>query len=720
MTSTTLDAACPIPADASQLEAIAAAVAGKTFVLEGPPGTGKSQTITNLLARAIAGGKRVLFVAEKRAALDVVRARLAAIGLSPFCLDLHDKSSKPAGVRAQILQALDLAPVTDEQGFTGSAKTSPPRAAPSTCTPADCTRRTPPVSPTTPPAPRPGTGGGDAGAAGPGRRAHPPHRRGHREPAALLGRLNETADLTRPARTTRGASYRGRGRPLKAAVRKACGRRLDTARGALRWSPLGAARDRRPRPLGTDRRPALDGDPDRRPAVGCREPRRGAHPLLGGPARPVRAGSTSFTASAPRVSTARDPMALNLPLDQIRAEVPRRSTRLLRPQEADRRRVRALGAVPLGRPKRQGGAAADRRVAVETRSRARPARRRVRGLARPARPTPWNPWDPAPQQELQGQIAWLLSVASAIDPGARHDTRTAALRSFLEADAMASPASWTTSPSCRSRSTTCQSGRHGSARTWLAGSAAHRCCTRSGGATERSRHRAQPALTPVAEPPAGTAEPLPRPGPPGMAADSCATASSRPTWRRRPSSAGSPRRPWSSAAAPPAWTCSTPGAHNMSVAGFGVVLGVGPRPPAHRHPAAGRCDRPFSATAERGQVNDLRRQLGRQRGGMKVRALLDSYGDLITQLMPCVLVSPDSVARFFPVGSQHLRPGRLRRGVADPRRRRGRGDRAGEGGGGRRRQQADAADVRRGVRGRRRGRARTRAAAGWSPITRAS
>ena len=61
--------------------------------------------------------------------------------------------------------------------------------------------------------------------------------------------------------------------------------------------------------------------------------------------------------------------------------------------------------------------------------------------------------------------------------------------------------------------------------------------------------------------------------------------------------------------------------------------------------------RPFSSTAERGQVNDLRRQFGRQRGGMKVRALLDTYGDLITQLMPCVLVSPDSVARFFPVGS---------------------------------------------------------------------
>ena len=68
-----LAARCPVPADASQLEAVAAASAGRTFVLEGPPGTGKSQTITNLLAHAMAEGKRVLFVAEKRAALEVVR-----------------------------------------------------------------------------------------------------------------------------------------------------------------------------------------------------------------------------------------------------------------------------------------------------------------------------------------------------------------------------------------------------------------------------------------------------------------------------------------------------------------------------------------------------------------------------------------------------------------------------------------------------------------------
>ncbi len=112
-----LAAACPIPADGAQLTAIADAVQGRTFVLEGPPGTGKSQTITNLLARALAEGKRVLFVAEKRAALDVVKRRLDGIGLGPFSLDLHDKGSRPAVVREQIKTALDYQAVHDEQGL---------------------------------------------------------------------------------------------------------------------------------------------------------------------------------------------------------------------------------------------------------------------------------------------------------------------------------------------------------------------------------------------------------------------------------------------------------------------------------------------------------------------------------------------------------------------------------------------------------------------------
>jgi hypothetical protein len=103
-----LSTAVPVPADASQLRAVADAVDGRTFVLEGPPGTGKSQTITNLLAHAMATGRRVLFVAEKRAALDVVKKRLESVGLGELSLDIHDKSARPAAVRAQIKNALEL------------------------------------------------------------------------------------------------------------------------------------------------------------------------------------------------------------------------------------------------------------------------------------------------------------------------------------------------------------------------------------------------------------------------------------------------------------------------------------------------------------------------------------------------------------------------------------------------------------------------------------
>ncbi len=112
-----LAAKSPMPADSSQLAAVSEAVSGKTFVLEGPPGTGKSQTITNLLTRSIAGGKKVLFVAEKRAALDVVQRRLEEVGLGVFSLDLHDRHSKPNEVRRQIRAALEAVFDVDDQGY---------------------------------------------------------------------------------------------------------------------------------------------------------------------------------------------------------------------------------------------------------------------------------------------------------------------------------------------------------------------------------------------------------------------------------------------------------------------------------------------------------------------------------------------------------------------------------------------------------------------------
>jgi hypothetical protein len=104
---------CPIPCDGTQLEAVVAAAAGSSFVLEGPPGTGKSQTITNMIANALAAGKRVLFVAEKRAALTVVQNRLAAVGLGPFCLDIHGKGTTGESLRAQLSSSLERVAATD-------------------------------------------------------------------------------------------------------------------------------------------------------------------------------------------------------------------------------------------------------------------------------------------------------------------------------------------------------------------------------------------------------------------------------------------------------------------------------------------------------------------------------------------------------------------------------------------------------------------------------
>lgn len=103
------DVFCPRSADSSQLAAVMAAAAGHDFVLEGPPGTGKSQTITNIIAHCLAHGKRVLFVAEKRAALDVVHRRLREEGLEPFCLELHSNKTGKADVLAQFDRSLKFA-----------------------------------------------------------------------------------------------------------------------------------------------------------------------------------------------------------------------------------------------------------------------------------------------------------------------------------------------------------------------------------------------------------------------------------------------------------------------------------------------------------------------------------------------------------------------------------------------------------------------------------
>lgn len=96
--ATAKDMRLVIEADSSQHSALVDIANGSSLVIEGSPGTGKSQTITNAIANAMFAGKSVLFVAEKSAALNVVKAKLQNLGLGEFCLELHSDSATSRGV----------------------------------------------------------------------------------------------------------------------------------------------------------------------------------------------------------------------------------------------------------------------------------------------------------------------------------------------------------------------------------------------------------------------------------------------------------------------------------------------------------------------------------------------------------------------------------------------------------------------------------------------
>jgi len=111
--------------DPTQATAIAEARRGTNYIIQGPPGTGKSQTITNLIADFIARGKRVLFVCEKRAAIDVVYARLRQCGLGSLCALIHDSQSDKKEFVLDLKQTYEQFLAEDAANGKGSRRTSP-------------------------------------------------------------------------------------------------------------------------------------------------------------------------------------------------------------------------------------------------------------------------------------------------------------------------------------------------------------------------------------------------------------------------------------------------------------------------------------------------------------------------------------------------------------------------------------------------------------------
>lgn len=108
------DIVCLLPSDSSQTAASLAAAEGRDFVIVGPPGTGKSQTIANMIANCLAAGKTVLFVAEKTAALDVVYRRLREHGLGDHCIELHSNKADRRRFLAQLKAAWEHGARSDE------------------------------------------------------------------------------------------------------------------------------------------------------------------------------------------------------------------------------------------------------------------------------------------------------------------------------------------------------------------------------------------------------------------------------------------------------------------------------------------------------------------------------------------------------------------------------------------------------------------------------
>lgn len=644
-----LSAKCPIPADSSQLQAVASAVAGQSFVLEGPPGTGKSQTITNLLTRAIVEGKRVLFVAEKRAALDVVQKRLEEVGMGPFSLDLHDKGSKPAAVRAQIKHALELRLDFDAQQLdTASTDLASARrgliryasrlheengaelslySARTKALTFDPDVQALPL--------------GVDFASSANTTVLEPVR-------ALLRELPDYTDRARPALNHPWRFIAAAGAGVETQLADA-GQRIDAALDAVRsveglpgvvssaTSPselriLAALLEDRSVPVET-----LD-------VVRSGQWSTGAQHL-------EQLVSAFAAVNHPGLEKV-GPEAMDLPLQDIlgRAE-------------------QAAASGFFGRKKRMLAVVTELDAVVHPGASVRPkelvpllqnlvaSQQQIRGLQSKAQAVPgvavpqgWNPLTEAGQQALERRLGWLRWAAHAVQPNAGDNTVPfqTALRAFLDGDQpvhenviawlyeLATAWETLTGIAAVDESELARwTGNKGFLDVWSDTRAARGLDATGSRTLERwlelLRHT----------------EPLRAVGLHGVRtaildgeldADDAATAFER----------GLAESSLTERSLATGLQDFDAQAHERTIDRFSTRATL-VRELLKRNLAADVVSsRQVSTSSTSGRMGELQRQLTRQRGGLTVRKLMESYADLITQIMPCTLVSPDSVARFFP------------------------------------------------------------------------
>ncbi|GAA4129628.1 DUF3320 domain-containing protein [Nocardioides fonticola] len=642
-----LDAVSPVPADASQLEAVADAVAGRTFVLEGPPGTGKSQTITNLLTRAVADGRRVLFVAEKRAALDVVADRLASVGMAPFSLDLHDKASKPAVVRAHIKRAIEHAVQVDEQGHHAAAddlkasrrilaryaeRLHEPNAAGLSFYSARTQLLT-------------------LGEQGPAFEVPRAVVTGSVDLDALraaIGRLPDPADLARPGLDHPWGFVRLRSLDGVAIEQvRSAARAVDAALTAL----LGAGQ------LGDVVR-AADSSEDLR-ALAALVERHSRIEVLDAARTPAwQQSSAGLAAEIARFVAASHPgldvltpAALDLPVADLAAQS----------QAAEdagffkRKKLRQAVFAQLQPVLREGQTIKLKKVDEVVTALAQ-VHGAVRGLAGQAGAIPgleipesWNPFTEAGQQLVDRQVEWLRWAGAVVDTSSeRRFTQT--LRQWLATNAAATPdQAAAVSSLAESLGTltaqlkvdpavlTAWSGEIGFAERWQR-STDRRRLDEPELLSLRRWVDFEAALAPLEA--AGMTAAAQALRTAAIDADEAVQAFQRglaitSVAERRDASG---------------LDGFDPQAHEKAVARFSRSLRDARGQMASVAPAQVLSSRTFQTSNSTGRIGELKREIGRQRGGLGVRALMEKYGDLVVQLMPCVLVSPDSVARFFPVG----------------------------------------------------------------------